>query len=213
MEPEHWPDLDWERLAERHDLQRAVFERRLPVEQFATFDEWRRASQLHQAVVIKQQIEQLRRLKYRPTGGFTISSLADAHPAVTWAVLGHDRQPKLAHAALVEACRPVIVVADWLPSALAPGAAIALDVHVVSDQRRPIDAYVTARVRWDGGHHSWRWRGEVGADACVRAGTVSFVAPDAPGPLTLDLDLVAGDVAATNRYTTEITRERADGGS
>ena len=49
------------------------------------------------------------------------------------------------------------------------------------------------------------------ADGCGRAGTVSFVAPDAPGPLTLDLDLVAGDVVATNRYLSLIVRE--DGGS
>jgi beta-mannosidase len=206
MEPEHWPDLDWEWLAERHNLQRAVFERRVPPRDFATFDEWRRASQLYQALVLKHQIEQLRRLKYRPTGGFTVSSLADAHPAVTWAVLGHDRQPKLAHAALVEACRPVIVVADWLPPVLAAGTAVALDIHVVSDRHQPLGGEVTARLSWDGGHHSWRWHGDVAADACARAGTVSFVVPDSPGPLTLDLDLVGNDVAATNRYTSEITR-------
>ena len=63
---------------------------------------------------------------------------------------------------------------------------------------------VTARLSWDGGHHGWRWQGDVAADACARAGTVSFVVPDAPGPLTLDLDLVAGDVAATNRYVSVI---------
>jgi len=211
MEPERWPDLDWERLAEHHDLQYAVFERRLPAADFATFEEWRRASQQHQALVLKQQVEQLRRLKYRPTGGFTVSSLADAHPAVTWAVLGHDRQPKLAHAALVEACRSVIVVADWMPPLLVPGTAVALDVHVVSDRRAPLEGDVTARLSWDGGHHGWRWRGDVDADACARAGTVSFVVPDAPGRLTLDLDLVAGDVAATNRYVSLIVR--AAGGS
>ncbi len=206
MEPERWPDLDWERLTSHHDLQLGVFERRVPAAAFATFDEWRRATQGYQAVVLKQQIEHLRRLKYRPTGGFTISSLADAHPAVTGAVLGHDRQPKLAYAALVEACRPVIVVADWPPPILAPGTTVALDVHVVSDRHDAIDGgEVTARLSWDGGGHGWRWRGEVGADCCLRAGTVSFVVPDAPGLLTLDLDLVAGDLAATNRYTSRIT--------
>ena len=45
MEPERWPDLDWERLAEHHALQQAVFDRRLPPAAFATFDEWRRATQ------------------------------------------------------------------------------------------------------------------------------------------------------------------------
>ena len=70
----------------------------------------------------------------------------------------------------------------------------------MSDRREPLQGDVTARLSWSGGQHGWRWRGDVDADACARAGTVSFVVPDAPGPLTLDLDLVAGDVAATNRY-------------
>ena len=84
MEPEHWPDLDWERLAEHHDLQHAVFERRLPP---ARLRHVRRVAAAPRSCTrrssLKHQIEQLRRLKYRPTGGFTVSSLADAHPAVT----------------------------------------------------------------------------------------------------------------------------------
>jgi beta-mannosidase len=206
MAPERWPDLDWERLTGRHSLQRIVFDRRVPATAFASFEEWKQATQRYQAAVVKQQVEHLRRLKYHPTGGFTVSSLADAHPAVTWAMLGHDRQPKLAYQALVEACRPVIVVADRPPDRLAPGAAVALDVHVVSDLRQPIDGTeVTARLRWGGGGQSWRWRGDVPADSCTRAGTVSFVVPDAPGRLTLDLELVAGDRAATNRYESTIS--------
>ncbi len=206
MAPEEWPDLDWDRLARRHSLQQAVFARRLPPTEFETFDEWRRASQAYQAGLLKHQIEQLRRLKYEPTGGFTICSLADAQPAVSWAVLGHDRAPKLAYQAVVDACRPVIVVADRPPSRPAPGTALALDVHVVSDLRRELPgAVVTARLCWSGGHHGWRWRGDVPADACVRIGTASFVVPDAPGTLTLDLELMAGETAATNRYTSEIS--------
>ena len=69
---------------------------------------------------MQHHIETLRRLKYRPTGGFA-QFAADAHPAVTWSVLDHDRQPKRATHALVEACRPVIVVADRLPAALRHG--------------------------------------------------------------------------------------------
>jgi len=132
--------------------------------------------------------------------------LADAHPAVTCALVGHDRLPKQAYQALVDACRPVIVVADWPPPHVAPGAALALDVHVVSDRHEPVtSAEVTARLSWDGGNHARRWRGDVAADSCVRTGTVSFVVPDAPGRLTLDLELIAGDVAATNRYESTIT--------
>src|SRR5690606_7237130 len=100
---------------------------------------------------IKHHVETLRRLKYRPTGGFAQFFLADALPAVTWSVLDHERRPKLGYAALRDACRPVIVVADRLPARVAPGQALALDVHVVSDLRLPIEAgRGTARLAWSG---------------------------------------------------------------
>ena len=56
----------------------------------------------------------------RPAGSRSSSS-PTAWPAVTWSVLGHDRQPKPGFQALVEACRPVIVVAERPPALLAPG--------------------------------------------------------------------------------------------
>ena len=64
---------------------------------------------------MRRHIEALRRLKYRPTGGFAQFCFADGHPAVTWSVLDHDRSPEGGYDALREACRPVIVVADRLP--------------------------------------------------------------------------------------------------
>ena len=96
-EPERWPDLDWERLGRTHALQKAVFDRRVPPAAHATFDSWRTATQEYQAIVVRRHIEALRRIKYRPTGGFAQFCFADGHPAVTWSVLGHDRAPKLAY--------------------------------------------------------------------------------------------------------------------
>ena len=117
----------------------------MPPDAYPTFDSWRTATQEYQATVVRRQIEALRRIKYRPTGGFAQFCFADGHPAVTWSVLGHDRAPKLAYEALQAACRPVIVVADRLPATVAPGDALALDVHVVSDLRTQVDdAEITA---------------------------------------------------------------------
>ena len=207
LDPEKWPELDWETAGRVHSLQKSIFDRHVPPEEYETFDAWRRATQAYQATVIKHHIETLRRLKYRPTGGFAQFLFADASPGVTWSVLGHDRQPKQGYQALVEACRPVIVVAERPPALVAPGDPIALDVHVVSDLRVPLsEAVVTARLVWAGGHHSWRWQGDVPADECVRIGTVSAMVPDAPGAMDLDLELVCDDVAATNRYRSTITR-------
>ena len=153
---------------------------------------------------MKHHVETLRRLKYRPTGGFAQFCFADGMPAVTWAVLGHDRQPKLAYDALAQACQPVIVVADRLPAVVRPDQALALDVHVVSDRRQPlVGCLVTARLSWTGGAHEWRFTGDVDADACVRVGTLQAVVPRAAGPLTLDL-VLDGPVHATNAYESQI---------
>ena len=205
MEPGRWPDLDWPQLGRAHGLQKWVFDRRVPPEEAASFEAWREATQRYQATVVKRHVETLRRLKYRPTGGFCQFSLADGRPAVSWSVLDHERVPKLGYAALVEACRPVIVVADQPPATVAPGDSLALDVHVVSDLRRPLEAVVVdARLTWEGGCRRWRWRGAVPADGCVRVDTISVVVPDAPGRLVLDLDLADGRVRGRNRYCAEI---------
>jgi beta-mannosidase len=204
-QPERWPDLDWERLEAHHGLQREFLDRRVPEADHATFDSWRAATQAYQATLLRHHVEELRRLKYRPTGGFVQFLLTDAQPGVTWSVLDHERVPKAGYEALTEACRPVIVVADRLPEAVAPGDELALDVHVVSDLHVPlVRASVTAELTWPGGYRAWHWGGEVTADTCVRIGTVEAEVPGLPGELTLDLTLTAGDVTATNRYQTVI---------
>nr|AGC71333.1 beta-mannosidase [uncultured bacterium A1Q1_fos_515] len=203
-----WPDLDWAQLVAEHGMQRDAFEQHVPPSAFLRADDWRAASQRYQARVLRQQIETLRRLKYRPTGGFCFASLADAGPAISTAVLDHERRPKPAYQAVTEACRPVIVVADPLAPEVQSGTPIALDVHVVSDLRTVLDGIVcTAVLRWAGGSHRWAWRGDAPPDGCVRVGMVRFVVPDAPGDLWLDLTLEHGDLVATNRYEASIIRE------
>jgi beta-mannosidase len=201
-----WPDLDWDLLAERYGYQRDIFERFFPPTDFESWQQWADTTQLYQAYVLKIQIEALRRLKYRPTGGFCFSSLVDSAPAISSSILDADRVPKFACDTVQAACAPVLVVADPLPGAAAFGEAIDLDVHVVSDLRTPIDfAVVDAVVTWPGGERRWRFGGPVGADDVAKVGHLEFAVPEAPGPLTLDLQLTAGDVTSANRYTTTIT--------
>jgi len=192
MGADAWPDLDWARLERTHSLQLGIMDRHVPREG-RTYEEWKEATQAHQARVVRHHVEELRRLKYRPTGGFCQFSFADGHPGVTWSVLDHERRPKAAHAALVAACAPVIVVADRLPATVAPGDALTLDVHVVSDRRTDLSGRIDAEVRWDGGGHRWTFEGEVPADSCVRVGTVQLEVPDATGDLVLELTGRVGD--------------------
>ncbi|HZQ88081.1 MAG TPA: hypothetical protein VFA83_24750 [Acidimicrobiales bacterium] len=201
MHPEQWPDLDWEALAAHHSLQLAAMDRRVP--RAGTFEEWAAASQAYQATVVRFHVEALRRLKYRPTGGFCQFSFADGDPAVTWSVLDHERRPKQAYAALAAACAPVVVIADRPAASYPPGAAVEWDVHVVSDLRRPLAALrVTARL----GRDRFGWEGDIAADSCARVGTVRAVLPVTAGPVELELSLTAddGQVSAHNTYTTEV---------
>ena len=202
-----WPDLDWDALTQRHGLQKASFDNYVPSATFNTFEQWRQATQDYQAVLLKHQIETLRRLKYRPTGGFAVFFLADANPAISASLLDHKRVAKPAYQAVVDSCRPIIVVAERMPARLSTGTAVALDIHVINDLRLPLAGLeVTAELAWSGGHHGWRWGGGAEADGVAFVGTVRFVVPDAPGSLVLDLHLVSGDHVASNRYEASIAR-------
>jgi beta-mannosidase len=205
LERFEWPGLDWDRMVEEQGYQRATVERNFPPAEFDSYEEWRDTLQYYQAHVLKVQIETLRRLKYRPTGGFCFSTLNDPAPAISSSILDHERRHKVAHDVVAAACRPVLVLADPLPDTIGPGEAIDADVHVVSDLRDALDfAVVDAVASWPGGEQRWRFGGPVPADDVVKVGRIELATPDASGPLTLDLTLTSGDVSSTNRYTTTI---------
>ena len=201
MQPDRWPTLDWAHLETHHSLQLANFDKHVPPGSHATFDAWTEATQAYQATILRHHIETLRRLKYRPTGGFCYAGFADGHPAVTWSVLDDQRNPKAGFDALVASCAPVIIVADRPAESYAPGADIALDVHVVSDLRRPLaDLRVTATL----GAWTATWGGEVPADGCVRVGTIRTLAPLIASQSVLELSLAGPDVSAHNTYTIHV---------
>ena len=121
IDPASWPHLDWEALACHHGLDVDRLTALFPPAEHPTFAAWRTATQRYQARLLREQIETLRRLKYRPSGGFTFSWLADAAPMISTSVLDHDRQPKLAWRAVIEACAPVALITDPLPDPLIAG--------------------------------------------------------------------------------------------
>ncbi len=191
MQPERWPDLDWEHLETAHCLQKRPLDHHAPLADAPSFDAWRKATQAYQATVIRFHIETLRRLKYRPTGGFCQFLFADAQPAVSWSVLDDDRAPKAAWQALADACAPVAVIADRPAEVYHPGDRLRLDVHVVNDLRVPLeDTTVDATVSWSGGERRWAFCGEVPADSCVRVGRLDVsLDGEGPGEVTLVLEL------------------------
>ena len=177
--------------------------------------------------VVKTTIEILRRLKYRPTGGFMLHALADvgAGPGVGgpndgfgcvtsreeadtehrsnsgrgpasgprvggpgpasgprngFGVLDGLRRPKPGWQALVDSCRPLLVVADPLPASVRAGDRLSLAVHVVNDSRQDVDGMqVRARVIGPDGAvcSDQRWKGSAPADECVAVGRIDTLVP------------------------------------
>ncbi len=161
MQPELWPHLEWDHLAEHHGMERRAFETHVPVADAKSFDEWCDATQAYQAALLQLQIEDLRRCKGTPCGGFAVFCLADPSPAVGFGLLDHDRVPKRAYGAVRDACRPILAMVDPRTG----------HVHVANDTRRTIaDAEVVVSVDGRDRH----WRGDIDADAVVFVGSAEL---------------------------------------
>ena len=200
LSPQTWPDLDWARLARDHGLDAAAMNRHVPPRDHTTLEEWQEAAWAYQAMLVRRHIETLRRLKYRPAGGFCQHFFADSHPAVSTALLDWQRWPKPAYEALAKACQPVIVVADRLAAELTSGDELTIGVHVVSDRQEPVAGLqVQATLEWPGDSQTWTWAGAVGSDECALVGTITWRVPNASGPTSLHLQLT-GPAEAANRY-------------
>lgn len=197
---ERWPHLDWDELSDRFALELGSVRRQVPPERHRSLAAWTEAAQAHQAEVVCRHVETLRRLKYRPTGGFAAFALADPAPGATAALLDHERRPKPAWEALVAACAPVIGVLDEPPAEVRAGDALDLDLHVVSDLRTAlVGVRATVEARWchrPGAPLVRRgWEGDLAPDSVERVGTLSLVVPTPPpgsggDPAALELALV-----------------------
>lgn len=206
-----WPAIDWDAFGAALGAPAASLHHLVPPTGITDGATWARLTQAAQAEVVKTTIELLRRLKYRPTGGFAQFYLADPSAAGGYGVLDHDRRPKPAWQALVDACRPVIVVADPLPPVVHPAEAVEVDVHVVSDRRDAVaDAVVKATSRAVDStgtvvaEDERSWGGSIAGDEVARIGSTAMVVPAGATRVVLDLELTAPDLSVTNRYTAPV---------
>ena len=180
MEPERWPHLDWDRLARALSACRRPFSTTSSrLASYASFEDWRDATQAYQARLVRSQVEALRRLHFRPTGGFAVFCLNDAQPAVSWSLLDHERVPKAAYEALREACAPVLVAADWPAPSYKPGAA-----HLARRPRRERHSGGAWPGRWSrpgwpgrAAGRKWLFGGNVAANSCSFVGTLNARLP------------------------------------
>ncbi|HEX9075250.1 MAG TPA: glycoside hydrolase family 2 TIM barrel-domain containing protein [Anaerolineae bacterium] len=80
--------------------------------QYASLNEYIRSSQEYQAFYIRYTVDQWRRQKLNPVGGYIHFLFTDGWPAITWSVLDYARRPKAGYRALAEASRPAHVCVD-----------------------------------------------------------------------------------------------------
>lgn len=204
-----WPENEptWD------TAQAGAFENYQPRRAYSDGQTWARATQAYQADLIRSQIDTMRRLKYRPAGGFCLTSLFDAEPSGGFGILDHDRNPKPSYEAVVDACRPVVVIADQLPGTTSSGKELSVAVHAVSDLRRRIeDVSIKATARCGDWITERRWVGDLPADSCEHIGTLAFTVPNTTGVLTIDVELDAAEHMVTHRlHTVVIPAAEADG--
>ena len=201
-----WPALNWEAIAGAIGGPAQSLHHLVPPAAVDDGQTWALMTQQAQAQVIRTTIETLRRLKYRPTGGFCLHYLADQSSAGGFGVLDHERRSKPGWDALIDACRPVIIVADPLPRVLRANVAHSVAIHVVSDLRKPISgAEIRATLTFpDGRTQSSRWGGDVSGDHCEFIADLKFTPLSTPGELRLDLEINAIDLAVANTYRTSV---------
>ena len=181
----------------------------MPPADHPTFESWRTATQRNQAMILRHHIETLRRLKYRPTGGFCFSWLADPAPMISASVLDDERRPKLAWQAVVDACRPVVVVTDPLPAdrrARRP-ASSSTSTSSTTSAARSSTPPSPSRARGAAAVSSGRSAATSTPTPCARVGRIDLVVPDEPGDLLLGIALTGRD--ATDHEVTATRRAGA----
>lgn len=185
--------------------QRGAFARYVPRAAYSDGETWARAGRAYQAAVIRTQIETARRLKYNPTGGFCVVALFDQHADGGFGVLDADREAKPAFDAIVDACRPVVVIADLPPSIVTPHEKLSMAIHGVNDLREELGPVrISATARLDNWLVERRWEGHLEPDSCAFIGRLDFEVPNLTGALVIDLELETEDRIATNRYQTVV---------
>ena len=209
IETDRWPELEWAHLTERHGAEPDELLGRFDPARFAGFEEFRAATQAHQAAVIRYTVETLRRLKYRPTGGFCVFALNDPVPAISYSIIDHTRTRLPAYDALQAACRPILAVAELPAEGLAAGRRHRIAIHVINDLRYRIDdATITVDATCDGlPLGQWSFGGSVEADECQRVGRVTLEVPDNASSLEVSVVVTRSETstdAIVNRYEVEV---------
>ena len=178
---------------------------RVPPGQSRDLDTWVAAIDAQQADVVRHTVEHLRRLRYRPCGGFTVFALNDPTPGWGWGLIDSDGIERPGFAALADSCRPIAVIVDRLGAEIAAGSAQTLAVNVVSDLRYDIEqATVDVEISGPDLSLSRRFAGSIDADSSTAVGTVAFRVPEQRGAVEVRATVHAEGMVASHHQTVAI---------
>jgi len=104
------------------------------------------ATQEYQARLLKYHIERLRILKYAPNYGVICFLHNDAQPAVSWAVVDVERNPKSAYFAVADALSPIWPMTKFQFAPYKKGETIVLPLYVANDELKAYKAGLTAAI-------------------------------------------------------------------
>jgi len=161
------------------------------------------AGQRAQAQGLQIAIEHYRRRKAAGQGGALVWQLNEPWPAISWALIDRDGQPKPAYATVKRLFDPLLVSLDLPPQRFRAGDRLRAEVWIINDRAEAVSA-CTLKVRLlDGaGHAVERIELEVDVQALSAevVGQVDWLLP-AGGPWRLECRLEqAGRLLTRNEY-------------
>jgi beta-mannosidase len=110
----------------------------LPRGEEVTLESFVAASQRAQAEGLRIAVEHYRRLKAQGNGGALVWQLNEPWPAISWALLDHDRSPKPAYDTVRRAFQPLLASVDYPLRCYRPGDELPLRVWVIHDGAEPL---------------------------------------------------------------------------
>jgi beta-mannosidase len=200
-----WPPASTAAIIGDSPVDADVLAERLPPAAFDSAAAWHRAAHNHQSQLIRAQVETLRRLAYRPTGGFVVAHLADLRAGLSPSLVDHTGTPKPAYAAMRSVCAPVLVTLEGWPGCAHPGERLASAVHLINGTRSELTgARCEIELRWDGGAGRWEFEGDLGADSVGLIGRIAVVVPEGITRIDAFLRVVDDREVAGARYTVPV---------
>jgi beta-mannosidase len=169
----------------------------------SSLDAFVEASQRAQAHGLQVAIEHYRRRKIRGCGGTLIWQLNEPWPAISWALLDHNRQPKPAYEAVRRLFNPLLVSVDYRPGPFRPGDRLEGDVWLINDLAQAFCGCLVEVLLLDkAGQRAYRFAQaiDVAADSAAIVGRLRWTLPFSSSPRLVCRLIQDGQVLAANEY-------------